>query len=199
MIALTSFDQSKKNTYKSLHLEILTDTIYISESDPRASIKVACKNNTDSTLILYGIDGNIHTPPFPIRKMICDTEKINTFLACFVYDNDDKLQASIHYYVNDGTPKTKERLDSLLEIGKVNFRKNTRVMKKSEVIILEKEVNFLEYGLKKGTYYVELVYSSGEKIINYVNESQIEEDKKNNCAYIFKGCIISHKIPLRVS
>ncbi|NBW39171.1 MAG: hypothetical protein EBR30_29965 [Cytophagia bacterium] len=180
-------------------LSITQDTISIAKDTPVVTLSLNCSNVSGKSFILYEFNGSILMPPYE-QDNFCIKE-VAAGLALFIYKESGK-QKFPETYISDSidyTPMPRERVEFLLRESRVEFAKGTCVFKPSDRRDFKKEIDLTSYQLERGTYYLQLVYFSGEYITNYVDPDQIAKDKRTHNANVYQGCIKSNQVKLTVN
>lgn len=182
-----------------IKLHISNDSINTIANDPKIKIDFRVKNDSSSNFIFYRLNSSITKSQIGRMDLFCNPEKTGAGLMLFVYDEKLKPQTVIHWYVNDtNNPMTKERFDSLTNVVTINSLRATVILKTREVINFQQEIDLTEFHLEKGEYFIQLMYFSGKRVLDSINQEQLKNDKAQHNAKVFEGCIISNKINLTI-
>jgi hypothetical protein len=145
-------------------------------------------------LILYRLGSKVS--PFPSKQtdILCDQKKTGAGTVFLLFDKNLKWKSGTYWITSDYTrPMTRERADSAMAVANEKSLEETIVLKKGETILLKQEIDTKPFSLLKGCYYLELIYSAGEKIDLFVSEEQLASEMKIHQAKVYQGCIKSQK------
>ncbi|HEY9044499.1 MAG TPA: hypothetical protein VIN08_01325 [Ohtaekwangia sp.] len=196
LIALFSSLQTTSLSQTQYDIQVETDSSEILKDNQWLSIVLRFKNNTENNLLLYGIGSHL-VKNFVVEERACDLTKVGAGLALMVFDSTDKRKYPVLQF-HDSThpaPETQEQLDAMLERGRVEFLEGTRIARSKGQVSISWSIDLFDYHLEKGTYYLKLVYFSGQGVwTNRIGETQIKQDMEVNKAKLFQGCLTSMPI-----
>lgn len=190
---------SGQNYGNVLSIQILDTTLvtHINTPQQRISFQFQIKNDSNSILLLYGINGGVRNMPVKADRLWDNKEKMSAGVALYIYNEEMKKLGVRKPMISeeiDHKPMPKEKLDSIFMISRSKYLKGTKVIGSFETITLEKEIDVKNYNLKKGIYYIQIAYFSGSSILSMVDKQQLEEDKRVYKASVYYGCAVSNVV-----
>jgi hypothetical protein len=186
---------------KLLEIELQNDSVSTTTTDPEITLTLVCRNRGAENLLLYGITSNLRTNADIER--LCNTNRVGGGVGLMLFNQKmspvyviESIPDSIDYKRHDDKYFSQE-----MEKEKARFLAGTRVLKVSEVLNLEMIVNIRQFNLKRGRYYMQMVYYAGKGLKDnfVVGEGQIERDMKLFDAVLYQGCAVSNQISITVN
>lgn len=181
---------------KILEIEIMEDSIAILKEVPQMLLSIRIKNNSEHNMLLYGLGSNVLNNSEMDR--LCNPRLVGGGLGIFIFNEQNKRQYSSWSIPDsiDHKPMPREKFEELMKQGTEKYLRGTRVAIKSDFSFFQRRIDLQQYMLKRGTYYLQVVYYSGVGIKdNYVvGEEQIERDRQFYNAEIYQGCAVSNRI-----
>lgn len=179
----------------SVSLTVVADSLTCKGTCTALDIWINVNNESDEDIVVYALRGEGVMPaPFDLSEF-CDTKEAGTGIAFAIYSLDGKQRIRetqiIDYYGQKRV--TKQLLDSALLSVKTNFINSAMVLRKQETKLVLKRVSLKGFLLEPGSYYLQLVYYSGENISDVID---VDEVAKKSKAKLYRGCTFSSKIPL---
>lgn len=182
-----------------IRLSILADTLTTTSDKHNIHIPFSVQNNSDKNVILYELMGSIGRDQFGAMWPYCQDDKKGAAIILFAFDSLCKPVTAIHWYVNDlKRPMTGQRFDSIMSADKETYLARTLLLGKYQINKFKREIDLEEFHLKKGQYFIQLLYFSGIHIRHFVTDGEILRDKKAFNAEVFQGCLTSNKSVLLV-
>ena len=197
VIVFCSINVNGQNRESSIKIHIADTALVADVIDKKISIHFECKNLTDSTLILYGINGSFRIFPTKIENLWQYETKMSAGRALYIYNSSLKKIGTRAPMISpdiDHKPLPESKFDSLIAAGRSKYLKGKKVIKAYETIRLTQEIDIKEYELAKGTYYIQIVYFSGPMTSAMVAPEQIEKDKNESNGTVFHGIAISNRV-----
>jgi hypothetical protein len=184
-----------------LEIQIGNDSLQTFRDNPEVTISLRCKNKSRRNLLLYGFDSNLITMGTADR--FCgNQEAVGGGIALFVFNSKHEREYAAHSIPDsiDYKPMPKERFGKLMEQAHVRYLAGTRVLKGYSTSYADQKINLHEYEpLKKGTYYLQIIYFAGKSLMTKsVGQEQIAKDKKEHDAELYQGCAISNTITFEI-
>lgn len=181
----------------SISLTVREDSLIFKDACDKIDIHVSVKSDSNDDILVYGIDGDgIMRVSFELSNF-CEAKDTGTGIAYGVYSSDGKqLKYRIEILDYYGQRKVKKQvLDSALRVVETDFINSAIVLKKHEQKTFLKRLSLKDFELGKGTYYLQVVYYSGERISDVLDINDVTKKSK---AKLYRGCTFSSKIPLIV-
>jgi len=197
MICVCTSVFAQSTLSRSISLTVFEDSLICRDACDTLSIHVNINNESNDDILVYGIDGEgIMRVSFELSRF-CEAKDTGTGIAYGICSSEGKpLKYRIEILDYYGQRKvTKQMLDSALRVVENDFINSAIVLKKHEQRTFVKRLSLKDFELGKGTYYLQAVYYSGERISDVLN---INEVTKKSKAKLFRGCAFSSKIPLIV-
>lgn len=182
-----------------LQIQIVNDSLQTFADNPKVTISLSCKNNGNTDLLLYGLDNLLTTG---VREDILkDPERVSASFALFIFNEKHErvygvwsMPDSIAY-----KPMPREKLEARMEKNRLEYISKKKVLTGNSTLNFDKKIDLHEFPLKNGTYYLQLIYFSGKRLMTkLVGEAQIEQDKKTHNADLFQGYATTNQITFRV-
>lgn len=193
---------------RNLQLEFLNQELRIGRTKPKlgepcintcADVSFRLSNPTEKSYILYDFNR------LPYLSSERDSLYHNDYIFIsgvhvFVYDSSNKqIWASVYISSEiDYKAMTPEFREMKLKEHREQYRESKQVIHKGQSFEFNHKIDFKDFELESGTYYVKLLYFQGPNVINKVDNNLIEEDKKSNDAEVYIGRFWSNKVKLIV-
>src|SRR5574337_312373 len=114
-----------------IQIELLNASLTLNKKEHKMLIQFDCKNKSDSTLLLYGINRNprslSYIKAYDLYKFL---DKMSADCALYIYDSTMKVRGTytlLHDKIGHKL-MTHERIDSIMTLAKINYLKDTRVI-----------------------------------------------------------------------
>jgi hypothetical protein len=197
------------NSYTdNLQLELLDQQLKIGLTKPKrgqpcintcSELSFRLSNPTEKDYILYDFD------KLPYLATERDSLYHNNFIFIagvhvFVYDLENKQIEATRYISDDidYKPMTPDFIMLKLKESRKKFRNSRVIIRKGESFEFNHNIDFRDFELKPGVYYVKLIYFQGPNVTHQLDSSLIKEDEESYNAKVYTGRFWSNKIKLVV-
>ena len=178
---------------QSLSLKINTDSLKIDRKTNSLVVSLTLCNKSKNDLLVYGVGSPPISVSFDLIEF-CEVSSVGTGTAFALYRTTGEQEIPRIEMVDryDRRKITDYILDSSLLVAKDHFIKSQMLLKSGAEIVFTEQISLEGFYLRKGIYYLQMVYYCGDKISNMVDV------KKSNSFgnEIFRGCARSQKITI---